>query len=103
MRTLVLILIAVCIVVAAMDVATFVQQGHEDKPNDAFISLTELPPRTITDPKTNGYFLLLGFSASPKLDAVQTGFDIWVEAETDRGHLFYDYLRHGRVAAGIGD
>lgn len=103
MRTFVLIFIALCIVLAAMDVATFVHNETEGKPNEAFIALTESAPRTITDHKTNGYFLLLGFSASPALDAMQVGFDIWVEAETDRGHLFYDYLKPGRVGIPIGE
>jgi len=101
MRNFVLIVIAICIVLAAMDVATFVHKETEDKPSAVLVSLTEPAPHRVADPKANGYFLLLGFSAGPSLDAVQTGFDIWVEAESDRGHLFYDYLRPGRVAVRI--
>jgi hypothetical protein len=102
MRTLLLIFIAICIVITALDIATFVKTGTDQKPNEAYTALTSLPPHAVSDPKTNGYFLLLGFASSPGIDAVQTGFDMWVEAQADRGHLFFDYGKPGRVRIRIG-
>jgi hypothetical protein len=101
MRTLVLIVIALCIVIVAMDVATFVQNETEGKPDQAFIALTQYPAHGIADAKRNGYFLLLGFSADSTQDPLQTGFDIWLEAEADRGHLFYNYLKPGRIGSRV--
>lgn len=102
MRTLLTIFIVICIAITAIDIATFVKTGTDERPNEAFTALTALPPHTITESKRNGYFLLLGFPASPSLDPVKTGFDIWLEAETDRGHLGFDYMRPGRVRVHIG-
>lgn len=102
MRTLLLIFIAACIIIAAMDIATFVKSGADEKPNEAFTALTAVPPHAITDPKTNGYFLLLGFSAGAAYDPILTGFEMWVEAEADRGHFFFDYGRPGRLHARLG-
>ena len=38
-------------------------------------TLTESPPRTLIDSRKNGYFLLLGFDASPEQDPLQAGYE----------------------------
>src|SRR5574341_553761 len=97
MRAILTVFVIICVVITAMDIATFVKTGTDERPNEAYTALTALPPHTIADAKKNGYFLLLGFSAGPSLDPFHSGFDMWLEAESARGHLFFDYLKPGRV------
>ena len=56
----------------------------EDSPSSLYQNLTISPPRTITDAKKNGYFLLLGFDAPISQDPVQAGYERRAEREQDR-------------------
>ncbi len=47
----------------------------EDPPSVLYQNLTITPPRMITDPKRNGYLLLLGFEAPSGEDPVQFGYE----------------------------
>jgi hypothetical protein len=48
----------------------------EQPPSPAFHSLTPPPPqRTLSDPRKNGYLLLLGFDAPPGSDPLQAGYE----------------------------
>jgi hypothetical protein len=47
----------------------------EDPPSALYQNLTIIPPRVITDPKKNGYLLLLGFEAPSGQDPVQFGYE----------------------------
>lgn len=47
----------------------------EEPPSALYQNLTITPPRTITDPKKNGYLLLLGFEAPSGQDPVQFGYE----------------------------
>ncbi|HLZ32583.1 MAG TPA: tetratricopeptide repeat protein [Nitrospira sp.] len=47
----------------------------EDPPSALYQSLTINPPRVVTDPKKNGYLLLLGFDAPAGKDPVQAGYE----------------------------
>src|SRR5256885_15291672 len=82
------LLITVCIIVVCIEVGRLVQSGVEEKPSVTVTALMEPPPRT-QSPRTNGYLLLLGFTTSPSLDPVETGFAMWSEAEIDRGHRYF--------------
>lgn len=47
----------------------------ESPPSTLYQNLTITPSRTVTDPKKNGYFLLLGFDAPAGKDPVQAGYE----------------------------
>jgi hypothetical protein len=47
----------------------------EDPPSALYRNLTINPPRVVTDPKKNGYLLLLGFDAPAGEDPVQAGYE----------------------------
>lgn len=47
----------------------------EDPPSALYQNLTITPPRVVTDPKKNGYLLLLGFDAPAGMDPVQAGYE----------------------------
>lgn len=47
----------------------------EERPNAAFHNLNVTPQRAMTDPKRNGYLLLMGFGAPAERDPVQYGYE----------------------------
>ncbi len=55
----------------------------EERPNNAYHNLTTLPQRIISDPKKNGYIMLLGIDAAPTRDPLQVGYERKFE-EMDR-------------------
>jgi hypothetical protein len=91
MRILIFILISVCMLVIIIETATTVRSVVTEPPSVTFARLTEPPPRTIENPRMNGYLLLLGFASAPLFDPVQAGHDMWLEVESARGHRYYQY------------
>jgi hypothetical protein len=91
------LLIAICIIVVFVEVGRLVQSGVGEKPSVTVTALLEPPPRTLESRRTNGYLLLLGFTANPSLDPVETGFAMWSEAEIDRGHRYFNYDKGARA------
>ena len=55
----------------------------EEPPTQGYQSLTASAPQARTDSARNGYFLLLGFEASPERDTMQVGQERRME-EPDR-------------------
>ncbi|MGQ0666662.1 MAG: tetratricopeptide repeat protein [Nitrospiraceae bacterium] len=47
----------------------------EKPPSPAYQNLTGSPQRTLSDPKKNGYLLLLGFDAAADQDPIQVGYE----------------------------
>lgn len=62
----------------------------EQKPNEAFLELTQAPPRAAEEPTRNGYFLLLGFGASESVDPLKAGYAEWKTAERDHTRQCFD-------------
>ena len=91
------VLITICTIVVFVEIAGLVQSGIGKKPSTTVTALLEPPPRTLESPKTNGYFLLLGFSAAPSFDPIETGYAMWSEAELDRGHRVFNYDKGARA------
>ena len=91
------LLITICIIVVFVEIGGLVQSGVGEKPSDTVTALLEPPPRTLEPPRTNGYFLLLGFTATPSLDPVEAGYAMWSEAELDRAHRFFNYEKGARA------
>jgi hypothetical protein len=51
----------------------------DQKPTGVYQDLAKIStPRTIEDPATNGYFLLLGFDAGFSVNPVQAGYERWL-------------------------
>ncbi|MCA1957477.1 MAG: hypothetical protein LDL14_02980, partial [Nitrospira sp.] len=53
----------------------------EEAPSPLYQHLTAAPPRTLSDPHTNGYLLLLGFDAPAGQDPIQTGLRLHAERQ----------------------
>ncbi len=85
------LLVTLCLLALFIEISGLVLSVSADKPNEAMVSLLEPQDRKIRDLKTNGYLLLLGFGAAASVDPVQTGLDIWLEAEIDRGRRRFNY------------
>ena len=47
----------------------------EERPNTAFHNLSAKPQRTLQEPSSNGYLMLLGFDGGSNRDPVQAGFE----------------------------
>jgi len=103
MRKLGMFILSFCMLVAGLDFVRTLWLGKNETPNEAYTHLTELPARTVANPKANGYFLLLGFASRELSDPEQTGYDVWLEVESDRGHRFFDYDNDSRVALRVED
>ncbi|GKS58782.1 hypothetical protein YTPLAS18_23090 [Nitrospira sp.] len=91
------LLITVCLLAVFVEVSGLVWSGKREAPNEAFEHLSRPPDVRIDTPLSNGYFLLLGIAAEPSADPVQIGYEIWLEAESHRGHRFYDLERGNRA------
>ncbi|MGH7254034.1 MAG: hypothetical protein ACREIE_09580, partial [Nitrospiraceae bacterium] len=91
------LLITICIIVVFVEIGGLVLSGVGEKPSATVTALLEPPPWTLESPRTNGYFLLLGFTATPSLDPVETGYAMWSETEIDRGHRFFNYDKGARA------
>ncbi len=53
----------------------------EEAPSPLYQRLTAAPPRTLSDPHTNGYLLLLGFDAPAGQDPIQAGLRLHAERQ----------------------
>lgn len=90
------IIIGLCIAGLFLEVSGLIWSSKKDKPSETFLKLSEPPARSIENPLENGYFLLLGFASSPSSDPVQSGYDIWLESDTQSGRQGFDLDKPGR-------
>lgn len=90
------IIIGLCIAGLFLELSGLIWTSKKDKPSDTFIKLTQPVAHTIDNPLNNGYFLLLGLAAAPGSDPVQTGYDIWLEADTHPTRKEFDLEKPGR-------
>ena len=67
--------ISLVLTVLCIGVVSLLWLSLEEKPSNAFHSLTKPPSRTLHDPKRNGYLLLLGFGSGSSRDPVQAGYE----------------------------
>jgi hypothetical protein len=77
-RSLVMSFVALLVLSAALTALAIGGVGltwviMEKSPSPAFQNLTASPQRTLSDPKKNGYLLLLGFDAPADQDPIQAG------------------------------
>jgi hypothetical protein len=96
MRKVVILAIVLSILIVGADIARTVWMGDGEPPSETFTALTEAPARTLDPPKSNSYFLLLGFASAPSADPIQAGYDMWLEAESNRGHRLFHYEKDER-------
>lgn len=90
------LLIALCVIAIFMEVSGLIWSAKSDKASDTFVKLSERPGRSIENPLKNGYFLLIGFTAAAHADPIQTGYDMWLETESQRGRRDFNYEKPGR-------
>ncbi len=98
-----LLIVLLALVVIFLDLVRSVWLGQGEAPSEAYKTLLTVSPRPTHDPKNNAYLLLLGFAASPSADPLHVGHDIWVEAESDRGHRPFDYSKESRLELRVPD
>ena len=74
---LALMLAITMVVVAAAGIGALglAWMAMEEPPNSLYHTLTITPSRVVSDPKKNGYLLLLGFDAPSGQDPVQAGYE----------------------------
>lgn len=90
------ILISLILVGIFLEISGLIFSRSHDKPNDAMVSLLEPPQHQIQNLKHNGYFLLLGFAASPDVDPVQIGLNMWLESELNPSRRPFEYAKESR-------
>jgi hypothetical protein len=89
--------ITIVIIAVFLEVSGLIWSTKDGEPGHAYRRLVQPPDRLINDPRTNGYFMMIGFAASADSDPVRIGLDIWREADTE-GHLrLFDYRKPGRT------
>ena len=93
------ILVVICLIVAAFDIAGLSWSSRDEKPDEAYMALTAPPTRTLQDFRTNAYFVLLGFTAAPSQNPLQVGLETWLEAE--HGEPYFNYDKEARSVSRI--
>jgi hypothetical protein len=89
------IIITVVVIAVFLELSGLIWSAKQSEPSELYRRLSR-PPDTSLDPKTNGYFMMIGFGASATADPVQTGFDMWREIEAERGSYLFNYGKPGR-------
>ncbi len=90
------ILISLCLVGIFLEISGVIFSSSHDKPNEAMVTLLEPPQHQIQNLKHNGYFLLLGFAASPSVDPIQVGLHTWLESELNPTRRPFEYAKQAR-------
>ena len=88
--------ITLVIIVVFLEVSGLIWSAKDGEPGDAYHRLSQPPDRLINEPRTNGYFMMIGFAASADSDPVQIGLDIWREAGADGRVRLFNYRKPGR-------
>ncbi|HEX2054925.1 MAG TPA: hypothetical protein VHF07_00435 [Nitrospiraceae bacterium] len=78
-------------------VSGLIWSAKDGEPGEAARRLAQPPDRLIEDPRTNGYFMMVGFAASADADPVETGLAIWRESEAEGGSRLFNYRKPGRA------
>jgi hypothetical protein len=68
-------------------------------PSETLARLLEPPLHSISDPRQNGYYYLLGLTVAPSLDPAWAGYDIWHETDGKPLTATFDYDQPGRSDA----
>lgn len=89
-------MISLGLIAIFLEISGLIWASKGEKPSEAYVQLTQPPALAMENPLANGYFLLLGLTASAKYDPIQTGYDIWAEATSDRAHRYFDTTKPGR-------
>ena len=90
-------IITIVIIAVFLEVSGLIWSAKNGEPGEAYHRLAQPPDRLIDDPRTNGYFMVVGFAVAAASDPVQAGLDIWREADTDGGLRLFDYRKPGRT------
>lgn len=91
-------LITICLVAVFVEISGLLWSGPSEKPSETFQHLSQPPEVQLESPLQNGYFLLLGMAAEASADPIQSGYEIWLEAEAHKGHRHFDLEKYRRGA-----
>ena len=83
---LALMLAITLVVMAAVGIGALglAWMAMEEPPNSLYHTLTITPSRAVSDPKKNGYLLLLGFDAPSGQDPIQVGYERKADDQTNK-------------------
>lgn len=90
------LIITIAIIAIFLEISGLIWSTKGDRPSETYIRLTQAPEKHIQTALQNGYFMMVGFAASSTADPVQTGYDIWMEADADPNYRVFDYRKPGR-------
>ena len=90
------LIISMAIIAIFLEISGLIWSAKGDRPSETYIQLTQTPEKQIHTVLQNGYLMMVGFAAASTADPVQTGYDIWMEADADRSHRVFDYRKPGR-------
>ena len=90
------LIITIAIIAIFLEISGLIWSTKGDRPSETYIQLTQAPEKHIQTALQNGYFMMVGFAASSTADPVQTGYDIWMEADADPNYRVFDYRKPGR-------
>jgi hypothetical protein len=68
-------------------------------PSETLARLLEPPLHSISDPRQNGYYYLLGLTVAQSLDPAWVGYDIWHETDAKPLTAMFDYDQPSRSDA----
>ncbi|HZS12605.1 MAG TPA: hypothetical protein VFA38_10170 [Nitrospirales bacterium] len=91
------LLLIICFTVVLFDLVGLIWSVADEKPHEAFVALTAPPIRSMQDPKHNSYFFMVGFAVPSTMQPLQTGYEMWLEA--DQADRYFDYAKDARVQA----
>ncbi|MGH7257556.1 MAG: hypothetical protein ACREIM_04205, partial [Nitrospiraceae bacterium] len=80
------LIISIAILAIFLEISGLIWSTKGDGPSETYLQLTQAPEKHTQTALQNGYFMMVGFAASSTADPVQTGYDIWMEADVDRNH-----------------
>lgn len=103
MKKTISIIILLALLWVVIDLIRTVWLGKGEEPTDTYRALAAPAPKTIENPQTNGYLLMLGFASAENADPLRVGREMWLEAESDRGHRLFDYAKESRLALRVPD
>jgi len=91
------LILTIVLLLGCFHISSFIWSSKGQAPSPIFIRLLEPPQHRPLDPYENGYFYLIGFAATPALDPVKVGHEIWLETNAAPTLKRFDYDKPGRL------
>ncbi len=85
------VFIGICLLILFLEISGLIYFRTTEEPSAALLALQEQPEWILSDPRQNGYFLLLGFAAPTTVKPLTAGYDMWFDTTLDPGQTPFDY------------